>query len=143
MREFKKTAGITETDVVKRMIDYGYHAPTMSWPVPGSIMLEPTESEDQIELDRFIDCMLRIREEIREIEEGKVPKDNNVLVNSPHTLKELTASEWNYPYTRELAAFPAPWIHLRGKVWSPIGRIDNVYGDKNLVLKVDPSREFI
>jgi glycine dehydrogenase len=106
-REFKKSADITESDIAKRLMDFGFHAPTVSFPVVGGLMIEPTESEDKIELDRFIDAMRIIREEIREIEEGKADKNDNVLKNAPHTLKSLLSSEWKHSYNREKAAFPA------------------------------------
>jgi len=109
--QFKTSAGITEVDIAKRLIDYGFHAPTMSWPVVGGIMVEPTESEDKIELDRFVDTFKRIRDEISQIESGKLPKDDNPLVNAPHTLSHLLKSEWKHPYSREQAAFPAEWMH--------------------------------
>ena len=124
-------------------MDYGFHAPTVSFPVPGSLMVEPTESEDKIEMDRFIDAMRRIREEIKEIEEGKADKTDNVLKNAPHTLKHLLCGEWNHKYSREKAAFPAPWIHTRGKIFSAVGRIDNTYGDRNLICTCPPTSDFL
>ncbi len=132
-RAFKKSAGIVEEDVAKRLMDFGFHAPTMSFPVVGGIMFEPTESESKVELDRFIDAMKVIRDEIRAIEEGNCDKKNNVLKNSPHTLRHVTEDEWKHPYSRQQAGFPAEWIHNRGKVWPTVGRIDNVYGDRNFV----------
>jgi len=143
MRGFKKSADITELDIAKRLMDYGFHAPTVSFPVPGSLMVEPTESEDKIEMDRFIDAMLRIREEIKEIEEGTADKEDNVLKNAPHTLKHLLSSEWKHKYSREKAAYPAPWIHTRGKVFASVGRIDNVYGDRNLICTCPPVTDFL
>lgn len=143
MRGFKKSADITESDIAKRLMDYGFHAPTVSFPVGGSLMIEPTESEDKIEIDRFIDAMIRIREEIREIEEGLADKEDNVLKNSPHTMKHLLQSDWNHKYPREKAAYPAPWMHIRGKVWPSVGRIDNVYGDRNLVCACPPVSDFL
>lgn len=101
MREFKKTADVSESDIAKRLMDYGFHAPTVSFPVAGSLMIEPTESEDKVEMDRFIDALKRIREEIRDIETGKADKDNNLLKNSPHTLKHIVCDEWTHPYSRE------------------------------------------
>jgi len=121
---FKKTAGITEEDIAKRLMDYGFHAPTMSWPVVGGLMIEPTESEDKLEIDRFIDAFKTIREEIAEIERGEVDKEDNVLKNAPHTLSHLTADEWEHSYSRQKAGYPAKWIQLRGKVWPTVGRID-------------------
>lgn len=138
LNPLKKKTGITEEDVAKRLIDYGFHAPTMSWPLVGGIMIEPTESEDKLEIDRFIDAMKRIREEIREIEEGKVDKQNNVLKNAPHTLRRLMQDEWTYPYSRQKAAYPAEWIHSRGKVFPSVSRIDSTFGDRNLVCSCPP-----
>jgi glycine dehydrogenase len=123
---------VTVEDVAKRLMDFGFHAPTISWPVPGTMMVEPTESEAKDELDRFCDAMLRIYEEIAAIESGKLPKDNNPLKNSPHTAEAVTATDWNRPYSREQAAYPAPWVK-HAKFWPSVGRIDNVYGDRNLV----------
>ncbi len=143
MRDFKDTAGITETDIAKRLMDYGFHAPTVSFPVTGSLMIEPTESEDKVEMDRFIDAMRRIRQEIREIEEGKADKEDNVLRNAPHTLKHIICDEWKHTYPREKAAYPAPWIHVRGKVFPTVGRVDNVYGDRNLVCTCPPVSDFL
>ncbi len=132
LRGFKKTAGIEVTDVAKRLMDYGFHAPTMAWPVIGTMMIEPTESESKPEIDRFISAMLSIREEIAAIENGKMDVENNPLKNSPHTAEMLTKTEWNHPYSRESAAYPSEWI--RGnKIWPAVGRVDNVYGDRNLV----------
>ena len=143
MREFKKTTGVDELDIAKRLMDYGFHAPTVSFPVPGSLMVEPTESEDKTERDRFVDAMRRIREEIREIEEGRADKNDNVLKNAPHTLKHLLTGEWMHKYSREKAAFPAPWIHTRGKIFSSVGRIDNTYGDRNLICTCPPTSDFL
>lgn len=139
---FKKSAGVTEEDIAKRLMDYGFHAPTMSWPVVGGLMIEPTESEDKLEIDRFIDALKRIRAEIAEIEDGTADKEDNVLKNSPHTLRKLMENEWNHCYDREKAGFPAPWIHLRGKVWPAVGRIDQAYGDRNLVCTCPPITEY-
>ncbi len=131
-REFKKTAGIEIDDIAKRLIDFGFHAPTMSWPVPGTLMVEPTESESKAELDRFCDALITIRNEIRDIEEGKMPKDDNPLKGAPHSIAAIGADEWTHPYSRDVAAYPAE--HLRRfKFWSPVGRVDNPYGDRNLV----------
>ncbi len=132
LRGFKKTAGIEVTDVAKRLMDYGFHAPTMAWPVVGTMMIEPTESESKPEIDRFIAAMISIREEIAAIENGKMDATNNPLKNAPHTAEMVTKTEWNHPYPRETAAFPSDWI--RGnKIWPAVGRVDNVYGDRNLV----------
>jgi glycine dehydrogenase len=118
-------------------MDYGFHAPTMSFPVPGTLMIEPTESESKAELDRFCDAMIAIRAEIAAIEGGQMDRTNNPLKNAPHTAAECTGTEWNHPYPREQAAFPAPW--LRGhKYWPPVARVDNAYGDRNLVCTCPP-----
>ncbi|MES2530638.1 MAG: glycine dehydrogenase (aminomethyl-transferring), partial [Pseudomonadota bacterium] len=131
LRPLKDTSGVTAEDVAKRLIDYGFHAPTLSFPVPGTLMVEPTESEPLAELDRFIDAMIAIRGEIRRVEEGVWPKDDNPLKHAPHTAASLLSNEWTHPYSRELGAFPLEALK-QGKYWSPIGRVDNVYGDRNL-----------
>ncbi len=123
---------ITVEDVAKRLMDYGYHAPTMSWPVGGTLMIEPTESESKAELDRFIDAMIAIRAEIEAVETGVVDPKDNPLKHAPHTAHEVTASEWPHAYTRETAAFPRPWVRA-AKYWPPVSRIDNVHGDRNLI----------
>ena len=137
LRAFKDSAGITVDDVAKRLMDFGFHAPTMSWPVPGTLMIEPTESEDQHELDRFCDAMIEIRREIKEIEDGRATREDNVLVNAPHCYTQLIANEWTHPYSRERAGFPLPFVRER-KFWIPVGRVDNVHGDKNLVCSCPP-----
>ena len=142
LRHLKKTAGVEVEDVAKRLMDYGFHAPTVSFPVAGTMMIEPTESESKAELDRFCDAMISIREEIREIEEGKAPKDNNVLKNAPHTAWVITAPEWNRPYSREKAAFPTRWVH-EGKFWPAVGRLNNVLGDRKLVCSCPPIEEYM
>jgi glycine dehydrogenase len=131
LRPLKESSGVTAEDVAKRLIDYGFHAPTLSFPVPGTLMVEPTESEPLAELDRFVDAMIAIRGEIRRIEEGVWPKDDNPLKHAPHTAASLLATEWTRPYARELAAYPLAALR-RAKYWAPIGRVDNVYGDRNL-----------
>eukprot|EP01132_Coremiostelium_polycephalum_P004127 gene4127-5163_t len=131
LRGFKATANIEAEDVAKRLQDYGFHGPTMSWPVPNTLMIEPTESESKYELDRLCDALISIRQEIAEIESGKADKNNNVLVNSPHTEKVITSDTWNYPYTREKAAYPSPSTK-ESKFWPSVGRVDNVFGDKNI-----------
>jgi glycine dehydrogenase len=141
MRHFKKTCGVEVADVAKRLMDYGFHSPTISFPIPNTMMIEPTESEPLDELDRFCEAMVKIREEIREIEEGKQPQDVNVLKSSPHTAQALTATEWTRPYPREKAAFPLAWIRER-KFWPPVARIDNVAGDRNLVCSCPPVEEY-
>jgi glycine dehydrogenase len=132
LRNFKSTANIDAEDVAKRLMDYGYHAPTVSFPVAGTLMVEPTESESKPELDRFCDALLSIREEIKEIEEGKADTSDNVLKNAPHTVLSVSSDEWNHPYSRQKAAFPAPWLK-QNKFWPSVGRINNAYGDRNLV----------
>jgi glycine dehydrogenase len=137
LRPLKDASGVTAEDVAKRLIDYGFHAPTLSFPVPGTLMVEPTESEPLAELDRFIDAMIAIRGEIRRVEEGVWPKEDNPLKNAPHNAASLLGSEWTRPYSRELAAFPL--ATLKGaKYWPPIGRVDNVYGDRNLFCSCVP-----
>ena len=128
----KKTAQIEVADIAKRLIDFGFHAPTVSFPVAGTLMVEPTESESKEELDRFVEAMLTIREEIQDIEDGKADVENNVVRNSPHTARTITATEWDKPYSREKAAYPLDWIREQ-KYWSPVSRVDNAYGDRNLI----------
>ena len=132
LRPIKDKVGISVDDVAKRLIDYGFHAPTMSFPVPGTLMIEPTESESLEELDRFCDAMIRIREEIKRIEVGEWPVDDNPLINAPHTIELVTSSTWSCSYSREDAAYPVKSLH-KGKYWPPVARVDNVYGDKNLI----------
>uniref|UniRef100_UPI00313B1D16 aminomethyl-transferring glycine dehydrogenase n=1 Tax=Pseudomonas sp. OTU5201 TaxID=3043850 RepID=UPI00313B1D16 len=131
LRPLKDSSGISVDDVAKRLIDYGFHAPTMSFPVPGTLMIEPTESESKEELDRFCDAMIRIREEIRAVENGELDANDNPLKNAPHTAAELVG-EWTHHYSRELAVYPTASL-VEGKYWPPVGRVDNVYGDRNLV----------
>ena len=131
-RKIKESTGIEVEDVAKRLMDYGFHAPTISFPVAGTIMVEPTESESKAELDRFCDAMISIREEIREIESGNADRRINLLKNAPHTAQQVTNSAWSYPYSRERAVFPAPWVR-ENKFWPSVGRINNVLGDRNLV----------
>ena len=140
LRQFKKSAGIEVEDVAKRLIDYGFHAPTMSWPVPGTMMIEPTESESKSELDRFCEAMLSIYGEIRAIETGEADREDNVLKFSPHTAQDLLADSWDRSYSRESAAYPAPWTREH-KFWPVVGRIDNVYGDRNLFCSCVPVHE--
>jgi len=139
-RPFAETAGVSVDDIAKRLIDSGFHAPTMSWPVAGTLMIEPTESETKAELDRFCDAMLSIREEIRLIEDGKYPKDNNPLCNAPHTVQDLVGT-WERPYSREQGCFP-PGAFKVDKYWPPVNRIDNVYGDRHLVCTCPPMSEY-
>ena len=137
LRQFKESTGVMAEDVAKRLIDYGFHAPTLSFPVPNTLMVEPTESESLYELDRFVDAMIAIREEIRAIEQGRLPQDDNPLKNAPHTAETLLASEWTHPYSREAAAYPVAALR-QSKYWCPVGRVDNVYGDRNLYCSCIP-----
>jgi len=138
LRPLKATTGVTEEDVAKRLQDYGFHSPTMSWPVAGTLMVEPTESEDLKELDRFCDAMLAIRSEIDDIGSGRIALEDSPLRNAPHTLEDIISEkEWDRPYTREVGAYPAPWIR-ENKFWPTCGRVDNVYGDRNLVCTCPP-----
>jgi len=136
-RPFKESAGVTAEDIAKRLIDFGIHAPTMSFPVAGTLMIEPTESEDKRELDRFCDAMIAIRAEIAEIEAGRWPRDDNPLKHAPHTARTVCADEWTHPYSRTRAAFPVPALRA-AKYWSPVGRVDNAYGDRHLVCTCPP-----
>lgn len=132
VRPFKESAGLTADDFAKRLMDYGFHAPTMSWPVAGTLMIEPTESESLAEVDRFIEAMISIRKEVAEIESGKADREDNVLKNAPHSYLHLMSENWSHPYTRDRAAFPLDWVRER-KFWVPVSRVDNAFGDKNLV----------
>jgi len=142
LRPFKKSAEIEAEDVAKRLIDYGFHAPTMSFPVPGTIMIEPTESEDKAELDRFCEALLSIRQEIRDIEEGRTDKKNNALKNAPHTQLSVVSSEWNKPYSREHAAFPIYYV-TQNKFWPSVARVNNTYGDRNLICTCEPVESYM
>lgn len=142
LRPFKKSAEVEAEDVAKRLIDYGFHAPTMSFPVPGTIMIEPTESEDKAELDRFCDALLSIREEIKAIEEGKADKKDNALKNAPHTQFVITADEWNHSYTRQQAAFPLYYV-TQNKFWPAVARVNNTYGDRNLICTCEPIESYM
>ncbi len=137
LRPFKASAGIEAEDVAKRLIDYGFHAPTMSFPVAGTIMIEPTESEDKAELDRFCDALIGIYNEIKAIENGQLDKVNNPLKNAPHTQKVICAEEWNYPYSRQTAAFPLPYV-TENKFWPTVARVNNTHGDRNLICTCEP-----
>jgi glycine dehydrogenase len=132
LRALKESSGISAEDVAKRLIDYGFHAPTLSFPVPGTLMVEPTESEPLAEIDRFIDAMIAIREEIRQVERGVWPRDNNPLVNAPHTAQALLAADWHRPYPREMGAALGANGPTRDKYWPPVARIDNAHGDRHL-----------
>jgi glycine dehydrogenase len=137
MRHLKKLAGVDVEDVAKRLMDYGFHAPTMSFPIPSTMMIEPTESEPKAELDRLCDAMIAIRAEIAEIEDGKAPREGNVLKNAPHTAAFLLASEWTAPYSREKAAFPVPGLR-DDKFWPAVARLNNVLGDRKLFCSCPP-----
>jgi len=141
LREFKESAGIEAEDIAKRLMDYGFHAPTVSFPVAGTMMIEPTESEPKEELDRFCDALISIRSEIQEIENGAAGRQNNVLKNAPHTAGTVVSDGWNYPYSREKAAYPAPWLR-KHKFWPSVGRVNNAYGDRNLICSCPPIAEY-
>ncbi|WP_417553646.1 aminomethyl-transferring glycine dehydrogenase [Marinomonas fungiae] len=141
IRPIKAESGISEEDIAKRLMDFGFHAPTMSFPVAGTLMIEPTESESREELDRFCDAMIQIRNEIAKVQAGEWPLEDNPLVNAPHTAASLLAGDWSHAYTREEAAYPLPWIAAR-KYWPPVGRIDNVYGDRNLFCECLPVESY-
>ena len=140
-REFERTANVKVEDIAKRLMDYGFHAPTMSWPVGGTLMVEPTESEPKVELDRFIDAMIRIREEIRAVESGEADQADNPLKHAPHTAAAVTADAWNHKYGREQAAFPVKGLR-ENKFWPAVGRVDNPYGDRNLVCSCPPVADY-
>lgn len=142
LRPFKQTAGIEAEDVAKRLMDYGFHAPTMSFPVPGTIMIEPTESEPKDELDRFCDAMINIYEEIKAIEEGRMDRTDNPLKNAPHTMEVICADEWNHAYSRQDAAFPLAYV-ARNKFWPSVSRINNTYGDRNLICTCEPTEAYL
>ena len=141
IRPIKAKSGISEEDLAKRLIDYGYHSPTMSWPVAGTIMIEPTESENLEEMDRFCNALISIKKEIDKVEQGEFDKIDNPLKNAPHTYLELAANEWEHKYTREQAAFPNEFLR-HNKYWAPVGRVDNVYGDRNLVCSCPSMDEY-
>jgi glycine dehydrogenase len=142
LRPFKHgAASVDEQDVAKRLMDYGFHAPTVSFPVAGTMMIEPTESESKDELDRFCDALIAIRAEIQAIVDGKADPKDNVLKNAPHTVEEVTADEWTHAYSRQQAAFPLPYVRA-SKVWPSVGRIDNPYGDRNLICACPPMEAY-
>ena len=140
-RQFKRSAKVEVEDIAKRLIDYGFHAPTVSFPVPGTLMVEPTESESKEELDRFCEAMISIRKEIAEIEDGIADPSDNVLKNAPHTATVIAAGKWEHPYSREKAVFPLDWTRER-KYWVPVSRIDNAYGDRNLMCSCPPIENY-
>jgi glycine dehydrogenase len=141
-RVVKATSGVDVEDIAKRLMDYGFHAPTVSFPVPGTMMIEPTESESKAELDRFCDAMIAIRGEIAAIESGEADRADNVLKNAPHTLARVTADEWTHQYSRSQAAYPAPWVH-HSKFWPATARIESAYGDRNLVCSCPPTDSYV
>ncbi len=141
LRPVKRTSGVTEEDVAKRLMDYGFHAPTVSFPVHGTLMVEPTESEPLSEMDRLCDALVSIREEIRDIETGVADPEDNALRNAPHTAAMVTADEWSHPYARSVAAYPSPSTREM-KFWPPVARVDNAYGDRNLVCVCPPVEEY-
>jgi glycine dehydrogenase len=136
LRPFKSV--MTAGDLAKRLIDYGFHAPTLSWPVAGTVMVEPTESESQEELDRFCDALIAIREEADAIARGDMDAEDNVLKNAPHTVEEITANDWHHAYTREQAAYPLPYLRTGLKFWPSVARVDDGYGDRNFVCTCPP-----
>jgi glycine dehydrogenase len=140
LRRFK-ASGVEELDVAKRLMDYGFHAPTVSFPVAGTLMIEPTESESKEELDRFCEAMMAIRQEIQAVVDGAADPRDNVLKNAPHTAEAIASSSWSHPYSREQAAFPLPFVKA-AKYWPPVGRIDNAYGDRNLVCSCPDITEY-
>jgi glycine dehydrogenase len=142
LRPFKNSVGIEAEDVAKRLMDYGFHAPTLSFPVAGTIMIEPTESESKCELDRFCDALINIYEEIKEIENGNADKKDNVLKNAPHTLTVITADEWKHSYSRSKAAYPIEYLK-QNKFWASVSRVNNTYGDRNLVCTCEPVESYV
>jgi glycine dehydrogenase len=140
-RQFKKLAGVGVEDIAKRLMDYGFHAPTMSFPIPGTLMIEPTESEPKGELDRFCDAMIAIRGEIAEVERGAAPREANVLKNAPHTAAALLATDWPHAYARDKAAFSLPYVRA-AKFWPSVGRLNNVLGDRKLFCTCPPIEDY-
>jgi glycine dehydrogenase len=141
LRPFKTSAGIEAADVAKRLMDYGFHAPTLSFPVAGTLMVEPTESESKFELDRFCDAMLAIREEIRAVEEGKIDRSNNPLKHAPHPAVDVLSAAWDRPYSREQGAFPNAWVR-EWKFWPAVARIEDAWGDKNFACTCPPIESY-
>jgi glycine dehydrogenase len=141
LRPFKSSAGVEAEDVAKRLMDYGFHAPTVSFPVAGTMMIEPTESESLDELDRFCDALVLIREEIRSIESGESDRLDNPLKNAPHTAASALSDEWSHAYTRDTAVFPAPWTRVH-KFWPSVSRVNNAYGDRNLICSCPPIESY-
>jgi glycine dehydrogenase len=141
-RQFKTSAGVEVDDIAKRLMDYGFHAPTVSFPVPGTLMIEPTESESLYELDRFCDVMISIRKEIEDVEKDISGKEDNPLKNSPHTMEDVVNDVWKHSYLREQAAFPNDQVR-QNKFWPTVGRVNNAYGDRNLVCSCVPISEYV
>ena len=141
VRPLKASCGIDVEDIAKRLMDFGFHAPTMSWPVAGTLMIEPTESESLAELDRFCDAMICIREEAAEVENGNIPAEESPLKRAPHTMADMVDDSWDRPYSREKGVFPLSWV-AANKYWPTVGRIDNAYGDKNLMCSCVPIEEY-
>ena len=141
LRPLKDSSGVSAEDVAKRLIDYGFHAPTLSFPVAGTLMVEPTESEPLVELDRFCDAMVAIRAEIARVESSEWSRTDHPLMHAPHTAQAVSADAWPHAYRREQAAYPLPALR-RGKYWSPVGRVDNVWGDRNLFCSCPPLADY-
>ncbi|HRN29110.1 MAG TPA: glycine dehydrogenase (aminomethyl-transferring), partial [Terrimesophilobacter sp.] len=141
LRPFTEATGVTVDDVAKRLVDFGFHAPTMSFPVAGTLMVEPTESEDLAEIERFIEAMVTIKAEADAVAAGQWPADDNPLLGAPHTARSLIEGEWAHPYSREEAAYPVPGLK-RNKYWPPVRRVDNAYGDRNLFCECPPPEAF-
>jgi Glycine cleavage system protein P (pyridoxal-binding), C-terminal domain len=141
LRPITKDSGVSVDDVAKRLVDYGFHAPTMSFPVAGTLMIEPTESEDQLELDRFCDALIAIRAEITRVQAGEYPRDDNPLHGAPHPAADVVADDWHHAYSREEAAFPVAALRV-DKYWPPVSRIDNAYGDRNVMCSCPPLSEY-
>jgi glycine dehydrogenase len=141
IRPIKESSGISEVDIAKRLMDYGFHAPTMSWPVPGTIMIEPTESESKMELDRFCDALLSIRQEIRDVEQGRISVEDSLPRNAPHTVADLVDADWSRAYSRQQAIYPSPET-VRSKFWPSVNRVDDVYGDRNFVCSCPPLSDY-
>lgn len=139
--EFKMSTGVEVADIAKRLMDYGFHAPTVAFPVVNTLMVEPTESESKAELDRFCEAMISIRKEIKEIEEGKFDKVDNVIKNAPHTCKLVVADNWTKPYSRKKAAYPLNWVR-DNKFWPSVAKVDSAYGDRNLVCACPPIESY-
>ena len=141
MKQFKDLAGIEVEDIAKRLMDYGFHAPTVSFPVPGTLMIEPTESESKAELDRFAEALISIKQEIQEIIDGNADRSDNVLKNAPHTAQAIATDDWKHPYARTKAAYPVTSLVTR-KFWPAVGRINNTYGDRNIICSCPPIEEY-